>query len=104
MSLPGVTPADPTDVGEPDPALVAALRAGDADRVCALLLSTRLLVPVVAVPAEGEAEMAVPALVNDAGERGLPVFSCLASLREWRPDARPVPMVGTRVIAAAVAD
>jgi hypothetical protein len=108
VSLPGVTPGDPTDVGEPDPALAGALAAGDADRVCALLPSARLLVPVVAVPAAdeagGEAEMAVATLVNESGQRGLPVFTCVAALQEWRQDARPVPMTGSRVIAAALTE
>ena len=46
--------------------------------------------------------MAVPTLINAAGRRGLPVFSGLAALAEWRSDARPVPMSGARVIAAAL--
>ena len=103
--LPGVTPADPADRGEPDPVFTAALSSGDAEQVCAALPSTRLLVPVVAVPDEagaGEAEMAVATLVNADGLRALPVFTCLASLASWRPDARPVPMTGARVVAAAV--
>jgi len=106
--LPGVTPSDPDDRGEPDPELAAALAADDRAAVHARLPHARLLVPVVAVPAEhdagGEADMAVPTLVNAAGRRGLPVFSGLASLAEWRADARPVPMSGARVIAAALAE
>ena len=103
--LPGVTPADPADRGEPDPAITAALASGDSERVYAQLPATRLLVPVVAVPAPagaGEAEMAVATLVNADGLRALPVFTGVASLALWRPDARPVPMTGARVIAAAV--
>jgi hypothetical protein len=108
MSLPGVTPADPADTGEADPDLLAALAADDRGRVLALLGGARLLVPVVAMPAPGEAgaeaEMAVPTLVNAAGRRALPVFTSLAALAEWRCDARPVPMPGARVVAAAVAE
>ena len=103
--LPGVTPADPADRGEPDPAFTEALSSGDSDRVYAQLPVTRLLVPVVAVPAAdgaGEAEMAVATLVNADGQRALPVFTCIASLALWRRDARPVPMTGARVVAAAV--
>jgi hypothetical protein len=100
--LPGVTPSAPDDRGEPDEELTAALVAGDRSRVHSRLPFARLLVPVVAMPGTGEAEMAVPMLVNAAGRRGLPVFTGRASLAEWRADARPVPMVGARVIAAAV--
>ena len=107
--LPGVTPADPDDRGEADPTFAAALSAGDRARVLILLPSVRLLVPVVAMPADlgpasGEAEMAVATLVNAGGQRALPVFTALATLAEWRPDARPVPMPGARVVAAAVGE
>jgi hypothetical protein len=109
-SLPGVTPAAPDDHGQADPELVAAIAADDRSRVHTRLPHARLLVPVVAIPPSGEdpaaghseAEMAVPTLVNAAGRRGLPVFTGAASLAEWRADARPVPMPGSRVIAAAI--
>lgn len=100
--LPGVTPSDPDDHGDPDPELAAALKTGDRSRVHDRLPLARLLVPVVAMPGAGEAEMAVPTLVNASGRRGLPVFTGTATLAEWRADARPVPMIGARVIAAAV--
>jgi hypothetical protein len=104
--MPGVTPSDPDDRGEPDPELAAALAADDRAAVHARLPHARLLVPVVAEPSQeqggGEADMAVPTLVNAAGRRGLPVFSGIAALAEWRADARPVPMSGARVIAAAL--
>jgi hypothetical protein len=103
--LPGVTPADPDDAGGADPQLKAALEAGDVAVVRGLLLTTRLLVPVVAMPVEGsEAEMAVPALVHADGARALPVFSSYDALRAWRADARPVPMSGARVFAGAAAE
>jgi hypothetical protein len=100
----GTTPADPDDRGDADPTLAAALAAGDDARIRALLPAARLIVPVTAVPSIGEAEMAVPLLVNAAGERALPVFTGVDTLRAWRPDARPVPMAGARVLAAAVAE
>lgn len=100
--LPGVTPSDPDDHGDPDPELTAALQTGDRSRVHDRLPLARLLVPVVAMPGAGEAEMAVPTLVNSSGRRGLPVFTGTATLADWRADARPVPMIGARVIAAAV--
>ncbi|HMC72638.1 MAG TPA: SseB family protein, partial [Mycobacteriales bacterium] len=94
--------ADADDRGEPDAELVAALAADDRSRIHTRLPHARLLVPVVALPGAGEADMAVPTLVNAAGRRGLPVFTGTAALAEWRADARPVPMAGSRVIAAAV--
>ena len=101
--LPGTTPAAPGDEGLVDPAYAAALAAGDVEQMRACLPAVRLLVPVVAMPGAdgGEAEMAVPALVAADGSRALPVFSSYDELRAWRPDARPVPMLGARVVAGA---
>jgi len=105
VRLPGTTPAAPDDDGSADPALARALAGSDEAEVATALLSARVLVPVVAMPnATGEAEMAVPALVDDAGRRALPVFSSTASLAAWRADGRPVPMAGTRVVQGAAAE
>jgi len=89
-----------------DPRLADAFARGDIASAIALLPDVRLIVPVVATPGEQghEAEMAVPELVNRAGRRALPVFTSLAALAQWRSDARPVPMPGARVLAAAVAE
>lgn len=103
--LAGTTPADPSDTGDPDPALTAALADGSVARIQVCLLQARLLVPVVAAPVDdGDAEMAVPLLVSADGRRALPVFSSYDALRAWRADARPVPMAGARVFAAATAE
>jgi hypothetical protein len=99
--LPGTTPADPDDKGSVDPALAELLGAGTTAEIGRAMLGARLLVPVVAMQAEGDADMAVPALVNGAGKRALPVFSSYDALRAWRADARPVPMSGARVMAGA---
>ena len=105
MILPGTTPAAPDDRGEVDPALATLLETGTSEEVGVAMLGARLLVPVVATPAEeGDAEMSVPALVNEAGKRALPVFSSYDALRAWRPEARPVPMTGARVMAGARAE
>jgi len=102
--IPGTTPSDPDDAGDVDPALASLLQAGSTEEVGLALLNARLLVPIVAMPGEGDADMAVPALVNEAGERALPVFSSYDALRAWQADARPVPMTGARVMAAARAE
>ena len=104
MRLPGTTPSSPDDAGDVDPALAAALASGDDRTIAAVLLKARLLVPVVAMPSAGDAEMAVPALVDDEGRRALPVFSSYDALRAWQPGARPVPMTGARVVAGAAAE
>jgi hypothetical protein len=103
--LPGTTPSSPDDAGECDTGLAAALASGDGRDISVAMLSARLLVPVIATPVEdGDADMSVPALIADDGRRALPVFSSYAALRAWRPDARPVPMTGTRVFAGAHAE
>ena len=104
MRLPGTTPSSPDDTGEIDPALARAMDTGDGAAVATALLRARVLVPVVALPSSGDAEMAVPALVSDDGRRALPVFSSYDALRAWQPDARPVPMTGARVLAGAAAE
>jgi hypothetical protein len=101
----GTTPARPDDTGAADPQLAAALATDDPARVGVALLQARLIVPVTAAPVEdGDAEMAVPVLVAADGRRALPVFSSYDALRAWRADARPVPMHGARVFAAAAAE
>ena len=99
--IPGTTPADPGDEGAADPDLVAALATGRLQDIGLALLRARLLVPVVAIRTEGDADMAVPTLVADDGRRALPVFSSYDALRTWQPEARPVPMPGARVLAAS---
>jgi hypothetical protein len=102
--IPGTTPAAADDDGSADPRLAQALEADSPDDIRIAMIAARLLVPVVAVRGDGEADMAVPSLVDADGRRALPVFSCLATLRRWQPQARPVPMPGTRVVAAAVTE
>lgn len=104
MRLPGTTPASPDDTGEIDPGLAAALATGEDAAVAMALLKARLLVPVIALPSSGDAEMSVPALVSEDGRRALPVFSSYDALRAWQPDARPVPMRGARVLAGAAGE
>jgi hypothetical protein len=100
--IPGTTPSAPDDDGAADPALTAAVAAGRSPEIGLAMLRARLLLPVVAVRTDGEADMAVPALVDPEGRRALPVFSSYDALRDWQPDGRPVPMPGARVLAAAV--
>jgi hypothetical protein len=108
------------DDGRADPALTAALALGPDDpaylpRLLAALHTARVLAPVVALLGESgtndaglrvdkSADIAVPVLVGDDGERGLPVFTDLAALAAWDPTARPVPVEGRRAAQVALAE
>jgi len=125
----GTDPASSADGGDADARVTEALRAfwagqgGEHDALTALAES-RLLVPVVAVPAsqagddasqaelrpprasagEKVSEMAMPTLIGMDGRRAIPAFTCLSSLQAWQADARPVPAQAAKVWQAAVAD
>jgi len=108
----GITGGDPSfrdDDGAADAVVLAAMRAfvaGDGSEAAALaeLARGRLLVPVVAVPAEQASEMAMPTLIGMDGRRAVPAFTSLESMRSWRASARPVPVAARQVWQAAVAD
>lgn len=109
------------DTGEMDPAVAAAL---DALRehptpevetaLVAAVAASRWLVPVVAVAAEvdtsGEhavdtrSDMAAVTLTAPNGSRGLPMFSSVATLVEWDPQARPVPVRAAAAAQSAISE
>lgn len=111
------------DVGDASPAVAAALAAyaagsGREHAVLEALAGSRLLVPVLAMPAAGQSgtgpdepgsflagekrsEMATPALVGRDGRRALVAFTCADAVRRWRPAARPVPVPAAAVFQAA---
>ena len=110
------------DAGGADEALAAALalhaggRAGEGE-VLAVLVTARVLVPVVAVLVEADdpghpgglrrektTDMALVTLVGRDGRRALPVFTSSSTLTEWRSDARPVPVGAPRAALSAVAE
>jgi hypothetical protein len=104
------------DDGAADPRVTAALaayHAGQGSEQAALtaLAAARLLVPVVAVLADGSAavgdknsEMVLPTLIGRDGRPAVLAFTGLDTLARWRSDARPVPAEASRVWRAAVAD
>ena len=122
----GLTVAEPKfpgDDGAADPLVLAALTAyatGQGSEYAALtaLSRSRLLVPVVTMPAESDdqggeksTEMALPTLVAPDGSRAVLAFTCLDALKRWRSDARPVPVpaasawvAGTQEASAVVID
>lgn len=110
------------DQGSADAAVSAALAAfaagtGSEQAALEALAETRLLVPVVAVLADGRqdaaepvpggrgekaSEMAMPAIVGRDGRRALPAFTCQEALHRWQRDARPVPVPAQGVWQSAV--
>ena len=104
------------DNGAADPRLAAALAAYQAGReseqaALTALATARLLVPVVAVLADGSAaggdknsEMVLPTLIGRDGRPAVLAFTSVDTLARWRANARPVPAEADRVCRAAVAD
>ena len=104
------------DDGAADPRVTAALTAyhagqGSEQDALTALAASRLLVPVVAVQADGSAaegdknsEMVLPTLIGKDGRPAVLAFTSLDALARWRPNARPVPAEAGRVWRAAVAD
>jgi SseB protein N-terminal domain len=110
------------DNGAADPRVTAALAAyyagqGSEQDALTALAAARLLVPVVAVPADGPAvkgdkaaegdknsQTVLPTLIGRDGRPAVLAFTGLDTLARWRPNARPVPAESDRVWRAAVAD
>ena len=103
------------DSGDADGALLTALEHPSDERALMAALSrARLLVPVVAEPAEVEeagglavekqTDMAAVVLVAPDGVRALPVFTSLGALAGWDEQARPVPVTAARAAQAAVSE
>jgi hypothetical protein len=92
---------------------LAAYQAGQGSEQAALtaLAGARLLVPVVAVLADGStaegdknSEMVLPTLIGNDGRPAVLAFTSVEALARWRRSARPVPAEAERVWGAAVAD
>ncbi|WP_105566842.1 SseB family protein [Microbacterium halophytorum] len=108
------------DDGSADPRLRAALegfRAGTRDQVAVVdaLREARVLAPLVAekgdegVGAHGLAvdktqELSIVTVAAPDGRKVLPVFSSVDTMRAWDPNARPIPVAGTRAALAAAGE
>ncbi|RNL86426.1 SseB family protein [Halostreptopolyspora alba] len=114
------------DDGSADPrvrqTLDAHARGTAGDRqVLSALGSSRLLVPVVTMPADGGAddpdevggepahrdhdtgtEVALPLMLGEDGRRGVLAFTGVDTMRSWRSDARPVPISTADACRAAL--
>ena len=108
------------DDGSADPQLalvLAAYRAGlvDLHAVQRALLTARLLVPVVSVvddlgetaegsPFDKTSHISSVTVEGRDGRRAQPVFTSIAALVAWNPQARPFPRAATEVARGAYAD
>ncbi|WP_035770151.1 SseB family protein [Arthrobacter castelli] len=108
------------DDGASDPEYVRTLEALNAGRgteadVVAQLATVRLFVPIVAEVAaaapeadspvdDKESDMAMVSLRAPDGRKALPVFSNVADLERWHPQARPVAVVAPRAALSAAAE
>jgi hypothetical protein len=111
VTVPGIggDPAFRDDLGPADPRVAAALAAfaaghGSERAVLVALAGSRLLVPVIAGPPGHHAPLAAPMLTGLDGRLALPAFTCLDTLRQWRTDARPVPVAAAEVWRSAAAE
>ncbi len=125
------------DTGDADPAVTAVLAAYAAGQaaehaVLTAIAASRLLVPVVAVPAEAggdfaddaalppvhasghsgphsgsaekETEMALPTLIGNDGRKAVIAFTGTETISRWRADARPVPVPAASLWPAVAAE
>lgn len=115
------------DLGSADPNLIAALDdPRDETALMRAVAQARLLIPVVAVPAEPDVsdnadvpaevddlgprwagrstDMAVVTLTSIDGQRAFPVFSSVAKLSAWDATARPSPVTSSRAAQGAVTE
>ncbi len=102
------------DDGSCPPLIAQALTSGLALAVAAAVRQERLLVPVVRAPegalrqddadpcGTGEAMASVTFLAAD-GRQALLAFSSISTLKEWDPEARPLPQRGVEIAASALA-
>lgn len=104
------------DTGEVDPRLAEVLARSAEDRdeteLVAAVAQARVLVPIVAVPAQVDevdgmpvdavSDMAAVTLVAPDGQRALPVFSSTQALAAWDARARPVPTTARQAAVAAL--
>jgi hypothetical protein len=107
-----VAATDSPDRGEADPVLRALLaEAGSGDehylRAIAALCGARLLMPLVAVGADGTdtgvaEQMRTLLLSTASGRSAIPAFTGMDTFSAWKPEARPLPCRLDEVAATAV--
>lgn len=102
-----------TDRGQADPRVIETLDGygrGEISehRMLGVLRDARVLVPIVAVAADGDSEkqtdMAMPKLMGKDGRAAMMAYTSLDAMRLWDAAARPVPMPLSRACQAALAE
>jgi len=108
------------DNGEADANLIEAIskfqsgQVGSAE-VLRAVGQARVLIPLIANLGEGEqgahghqvdksADLSIVTVLTPDNQRALPVFSSVATMTRWNPDARPVPNNGRKVALAAASE
>ena len=108
------------DSGEADANLIEAIskfRSGQlgSDEVLKAIAEARLLIPLIANLGEGgegahghqvdkSADLSIVTVLTPDNQRALPVFSSVAAMNHWNPEARPVPNDGRKVALAAASE
>lgn len=108
------------DQGETPPELaeaLAAFRAGEIGQqdVLRVFATSRLLIPLLTVAGDvgltpdgrtvdKTQELSIVTVQAPDGRSVLPVFSSVAAMQRWNPEARPVPNYGRNVAVAALDD
>lgn len=108
------------DDGSAPADLIAALGAfrvgaANAESVVDVIRESRLLIPLLAELAASEmgpngqkvdksADLSIVTVATPDEQNGLPVFSSVAAMQRWNPNARPVPADARRVALAAVVE
>lgn len=107
------------DDGSASPGLVQSIldfqSSGNPAQVFLELQTSRLLIPLIANLGESEigahghqvdksAELSIVTVKSPDGANALPVFSSVAAMSKWNPQARPVPADAVRVALAAASE
>jgi hypothetical protein len=108
------------DSGEADANLIEAIskfQSGQtgSDEVLKAIAEARLLIPLIANLGEGgdgahghqvdkSADLSIVTVLTPDNQRALPVFSSVAAMNHWNPEARPVPNDGRKVALAAASE
>jgi hypothetical protein len=97
-------PLFPNDDGLADPNLLTALASQDRYEIVTALSKSRVFVALLAeLESETTSEMSLAWLV-DGGVKALPVFSSIAAMTTWNPNARPLGVEAQRAATVALSE